>query len=153
VRHATGTCSAKVAIARGGAGSESVGDTPSGGEESGLRRGRRPLATAFDPACGARGTDPVEAVAARLGAVAVEVDADRAPAPAARTPGALVRERRQVALLDGRGRHGSRLTDGRVVADGVSAKPYWPESIRKGKTSPRLSSSSTPVGITVPSPL
>jgi hypothetical protein len=47
----------------------------------------------------------VKVIAARLGAVPIEVDADR-PAPA--TPcaaGTLIRERRQGALLDGRGRH------------------------------------------------
>jgi hypothetical protein len=48
----------------------------------------------------------MEVVAARVRAVAVEVDADQAAVPAAGAAGAQVGERREVGLLDGRGRHG-----------------------------------------------
>jgi hypothetical protein len=82
VRHAAGTCSAKVVSVRAGAGSESVADTPSGGEESGLRRRRRPLAAALDPPMPAR-AHAGEVLAARLGAVG----------PGSRTPSAASPER------------------------------------------------------------
>jgi hypothetical protein len=67
---------------------------------------RRPLlATALDPALPAR-ADAVEVIAARLGTVTIEVHADQAVVPAATAAGAHVGERREVGLLDGRGRHG-----------------------------------------------
>jgi hypothetical protein len=42
----------------------------------------------------------MEVVAARLGAVAIEVDADQSAVPAAGAAGALVGERREVRFLD-----------------------------------------------------
>src|SRR5262245_58884947 len=51
-------------------------------------------------------TDAVEVVAVRVGAVAVEVGADRPALTAAPVDRALVRQRRKIGLLDGRGRHG-----------------------------------------------
>jgi hypothetical protein len=47
----------------------------------------------------------VGVIAARLGTVAIEVDADRPATAAARTASALVRERREGSLVDGRGGH------------------------------------------------
>ena len=46
----------------------------------------------------------MEVVAARAGAIAVEVHADRPAAAAVRTA-ALIRERRQIRLVDGRAGH------------------------------------------------
>src|SRR5262245_24569752 len=62
------------------------------------------LAAPLDPPMPAR-ADAVEVIAARLGTVAIEVDADQ---PAVAAPDAAriaVREGREVGLLDGRGRH------------------------------------------------
>jgi len=72
-------------------------------------------ATPFDPPMPAR-ADAVKMVAARLGAVAVEVDANRA-APAAPPARPAMAVRREVGLLDGRGRHPAPLPlDGYAVA-------------------------------------
>src|SRR5262249_6311812 len=67
------------------------------------------LATALDPATAAR-TNTVEVIAARVGTVAVEVDADRTTAGAARTPAMLVAERRQTCRLEGSRRRGAPTT-------------------------------------------
>jgi hypothetical protein len=82
------------------------------------------LATALDPAMAAR-TDAVEVIAARVGTVAVEVDADRTTAAAARTAARLVGERRQFSVLDGRRRHGmpGLPCDGTAVRDPPSGRP------------------------------
>jgi hypothetical protein len=61
---------------------------------------------ALDPPVPAR-TDAVKVVPTRLGAVAVEVDADRPTPGAVRAAAGLVGERRQVRLLDGRGGDGA----------------------------------------------
>jgi hypothetical protein len=65
------------------------------------------------------GAHAVEVVAMRLAAVAIEVNPDRATAPAALTAGALVRERREVRLLDGRGGHARAYHDGDVTGWGL----------------------------------
>jgi hypothetical protein len=66
-----------------------------GGECVGGRRVASPLAallaTALDPAMAAR-TDAVEVIAVRVGTVAVEVDADRTTARAARTAAIIAKE-------------------------------------------------------------
>jgi len=49
----------------------------------------------------------VEVITARLGTVAVEVDANQAAVATARATRVVVREGREVGLLDGRGRHGT----------------------------------------------
>jgi len=66
------------------------------------------LATQLDPLMPAR-AHAVEVIAARLGALVVEVHADQSPAATACAAGALVRERREVGLLDGRGHHARTL--------------------------------------------
>jgi hypothetical protein len=75
---------------------------------------------------------PVVVIPACLGAVAVEVDADR-PAPTAPRTTALVRERREVGLVDGtRGRHRRSSTTGRIDRPSVSlatrTRPWGRES-------------------------
>jgi len=98
-------------------------------------RAEQLLATAFDPPCGARGTDPVEVVAARLGAVAVEVNADR-PASAAARARPTMPIRREFGLFGGRCRHGAhlprdRLRRGRLVRRVVPAsEEYAPHPSR-----------------------
>jgi hypothetical protein len=56
----------------------------------------------------------MEVVAARAGAVAVEVHADGPAAGAAWAAARLVRERREVGFLEGRGGHERRLEHGTV---------------------------------------
>jgi transposase-like protein len=58
-------------------------------------------ATPLDPPMPA-GAHPVEVIAPRLGAVTVEVDADRSAPGTLGTPTGLVGERREVRFLDGR---------------------------------------------------
>jgi len=88
------------------------------------------LAAASTTRCTARSLDPLvpkravtmEVVAARAGAVAVEVHADRPAGGAPRARAGLVVERREVGFLDG-GRHGApvRHPDAVEVADAC----YW----------------------------
>ena len=69
----------------------------------------------------------MKVVAACFGAVAVEVDADRSTprAPRARLPMAI---RREVGLLDGRGRHGrvSTTDDSRAGSEASEDGPSGP---------------------------
>ena len=74
-------------------------------------------------------------IAARVGAVAIEVDADRAPVPAARTASALVGERREVGLLHRLDAHGHRILQQRrrrgLFSERDVPKEPWTSVTRK----------------------